>query len=296
MKSQRIIRVFPRRTRATPDDDMVRVAQGPGLFDEADEVHVSVTFTWDLPIAEQLAREWELIAPVKIGGPATGEPSGDFQPSMYLKQGYVITSRGCPNRCWFCQAWRREGDVRELPIAEGWNVLDDNLLACSDEHIKAVFSMLARQRGKRIEFTGGLEAARLQPWHAETIRALRPKQVFFAYDEPGDLEPLRAAGKMLSEAGFTRTSHALRAYVLCGFSGDSLAAAERRMKETVEAGFWPMAMLYRGDGWARPRPWTEFQFLWARPGRIPLPSSPTYQRVMAHQENPQTLTEVTLNA
>jgi hypothetical protein len=42
----RLIRVFPRRTRATPDDDLARFGP-PDLFDEADEVHVSVTFTYD---------------------------------------------------------------------------------------------------------------------------------------------------------------------------------------------------------------------------------------------------------
>ena len=67
-------------------------------------------------------------------------------PGMYLKKGYVITSRGCPNRCWFCSVPRREGGrLRELPITEGNIVLDDNLLACSRQHIEAVFEMLGRQ-------------------------------------------------------------------------------------------------------------------------------------------------------
>jgi hypothetical protein len=80
-----------------------------------------------------------------------------------LKKGYVITSRGCPNRCWFCSVWRREGEViRELPVTDGWNVLDDNLLVCSENHIRAVFAMLARQRRMPL-FTGGLEAAWLKP-------------------------------------------------------------------------------------------------------------------------------------
>ena len=33
-----------------------------------DEVHVSVTFTWDLPKAERLADLWKYVAPIKIGG------------------------------------------------------------------------------------------------------------------------------------------------------------------------------------------------------------------------------------
>lgn len=50
----RIIRVFPSKTSATPNDDLVRIHTTPSLFDEADEVHISVTFTWDIPWAEWL--------------------------------------------------------------------------------------------------------------------------------------------------------------------------------------------------------------------------------------------------
>lgn len=60
----RLIRVFPRRTKATPTDALARFGP-PDLFDEADEVHVSVTFTWDKPKAEQLADQWAHVAPVK---------------------------------------------------------------------------------------------------------------------------------------------------------------------------------------------------------------------------------------
>ena len=180
VSAKRVIRVFPRRTRATPIDDMVVIGREPGFFDAADEVHVSVTFTWDLPLAEHLGKAWASVAPVSIGGPATGERSEDFTPGMYSRSGYTITSRGCPNRCWFCSVWRREGEgVRELPIHDGWNVLDDNLLACSDAHITSVLAMLSRQP-RAAEFTGGLEAKRLRPWHAKALRDLRPKQVFFA--------------------------------------------------------------------------------------------------------------------
>lgn len=264
----RIIRVFPRKTAATPDDALARIACPPSMFDEADEVHISVAFTWDLPIAERLERMWRHVAPVRIGGPAMNEPGGDFIPGRYVKKGYVLTSRGCPNGCWFCQVWRREGgDIRELPIAEGWNVLDDNLLACSDRHIQQVFAMLESQKanGHRIEFTGWLEAARLLPWHVAVLRQLRPKQVFFAYDTPDDLEPLRHAGQMLLAAGFTTTSHALRAYVLCGYPGDTIETASKRMGETISAGFLPMAMLYRDQKGRRNADWRKWARQYTRP-------------------------------
>lgn len=261
----KIIRVFPRRTRATPDDDLVRIAESPGLFDECDEVHVSVTWTWDLPLAERIVKAWGHVAPVKMGGPATGERGGDFVPGLYLKHGYTITSRGCPNRCWFCSVWKREGDViRELPIVDGWNILDDNLLACSDGHINAVFYMLTQQK-RRPEFTGGLEAKRLKPWHVKALKELKTKQLFFAYDTKDDLEPLREAGKMLVGGGFTTASHSLRCYVLCGFPEDTFRDATARMHEAVDAGFMPMAMLYRNDKGMRDIEWMRWAKQWARP-------------------------------
>lgn len=245
----------------------MRIGVGPGLFDQADEVHVSVAFTWDLPAAERLAKEWQSVAPVSIGGPATGAQGGGYVPGMYVKRGYVLTSRGCPNRCWFCSVWRREGaEVRELPITEGWNVLDDNLLACSDGHVRKVFAMLKEQkRFGRVEFTGGLEAARLKPWHVAALRELRPKQMFFAYDTLDDFEPLRAAGKMLLAAGFTESSHVLRAYVLCGYPRDTFDAAEKRMRQTLSVGFMPMAMLYRDETGRRDLAWMRWAKQWARP-------------------------------
>lgn len=95
-------RVFPRKTKASPDDEYAFFSAPGDSLPDIDEVHVSVTFTYDLPRAEYLAREWAHVAPVKIGGPATGMAGGNFTPGMYLKPGYVITSRGCPNHCWFC--------------------------------------------------------------------------------------------------------------------------------------------------------------------------------------------------
>jgi len=262
----RIIRVFPRRTKATPIDPLAYVG-GPDFFAEADEVHISVSFTWDLPEVEHLEKEWRHVAPVKIGGPATGQQGEDFTPGLYLKKGYLVTSRGCNNRCWFCSVWRREGNIKELPITEGWNVLDDNLLACSEQHIRSVFAMLAKQKkeGHAVEFTGGLEANILQRWHAEELRKLFPRQVFFAYDSPDDREPLFEAGKILFSAGFSKISHVLRAYVLIGYPEDTFEEAELRLNETLQAGFLPMAMLYRDDTGFKDAAWGRFQTEWARP-------------------------------
>jgi hypothetical protein len=271
---KRIARVFPRKTAATPDDELAFVGPPPtgrlksDWFDyglELDEVHISVAFMEDRSVAEALAQDWKHFAhKLVIGGPAYDDPGGDFVPGMYVKKGYVVTSRGCPNRCWFCKVPQREGrEMRELPITEGWNVLDSNILACSHEHFKAVCEMLKRQP-RKADFTGGLEAARLKWWHVEQLWHLRPNQMFFAYDTQDDLEPLVEAGNMLRKADFTRRH--MRCYVLIGYPKDTLSHAEDRLVDAWRAGYMPMAMLWSGkDGQTQGKEWKTLQREWARP-------------------------------
>lgn len=265
---KRIARVFPRKTAATPQDDLVFTAMYPPILSlpEIDEVHISVVFTWDIPKAERMAKEWEMVGvPVKIGGPAFNTPGGDFIPGLYLERGRVITSRGCHNRCWFCSVPKREGyQLRELPIKDGYHIMDDNLLACSDKHIRDVFAMLERQEEKPI-FTGGLESALLKPWHAAELKRLKTKRMYFAYDKADEYEPLVEAGKILQQAGFTIASHVMCCYVLVGYKGDTFAAAEKRMLKVIDAGFVPYAMLYRDDTGDYDTAWRSFQRTWIQP-------------------------------
>jgi hypothetical protein len=272
--SPRIIRVFPRRTKATPTDALVRFGP-PDLFDEADEVHVSVTFTYDRRRGEELAEDWRRVAPVKLGGVAYGDASLEFIPGRYIGAGYTITTRGCPRRCWFCGVWKKWPTVNVLPIYDGWNILDDNLLAAPRPHVEAVFAMLSRQK-RRVEFTGGLEALALEDYQVGLLADLTPRPtMFFAYDPGDDLGTLASAAGRLLKAGFTRNSHRLRCYVLIGYPKDTFAAAEKRLDDMLALGFTPFAMLWKPDDdiksqekW-RPAPeWRQFQRRWARPAII----------------------------
>lgn len=268
--NKRIARVFPRKTNATPTDDLVFFSAPPVLLlPEIDEVHVSVTFTYDRPKAEELARQWEMVGvPVKIGGPAYDDPAaGEFIPGRYLKEGYTITSRGCNNMCWFCMAPRREGKLRELEIKPGWNVLDNNLLQCSETHIRAVFDMLSEQKHQPV-FTGGLEAKELKSWHCELLKKSHAARMYFAYDTPDDYEPLVQAGKMLMDAGISPRSHSMCCYNLIGYQGDTMDAAQERLERTIEAGFMPYAMLYRDAEGKTDPGWRKFQREWLRPAIV----------------------------
>lgn len=266
---KRIARVFPRRTKATPDDALSFFGEPPLLaLPEIDEVHVSVTFTYDRKKAEELAYQWEMLGvPVKVGGPAYDDPAGEFEPGMYIKKGYTITSRGCNNHCWFCMARQREGDLRELEIKDGWDILDNNLLQCSEEHIRAVFEMLKRQP-HRPKFTGGLEAKMLKPWHCELLREAKPERLYFAYDTPDDYEPLIEAGRMLMDTGINPQSHVMACYNLIGYKGDTFEKAQKRLEQTIQAGFMPYAMLYRDETGAVDKEWAKFQREWLRPAIV----------------------------
>ena len=264
----RIARVFPRKTKATPDDELAFTGPPPKAIPAVDEVHISVAFTYDMPKAEQLAKAWERVGvSVRMGGPAFSVPGGDFVPGRYLRRGFVITSRGCNNRCWFCAVPKREGNLRELPITEGWVVLDDNLLACSEAHIRNVFAMLKHQPEKPI-FTGGLEARLLKPWHVDLLRESKAQRFYCAYDTPSDYEPLVAAGKLLQDGGFSKGTRKANCYVLIGYPGDTMPKAEKRLRDTWAAGFFPFAMLYRDEKGEVQDDWRRFQRLWVRPHSV----------------------------
>jgi len=264
----KIIRVFPQRTSYMPTDDYAFVGRPPFNPPEADEVHVSCTFTWNKNKAEALAQDWSShFKTVKLGGPAYDDAGGQFTPGMYLKKGEVITSRGCPNKCPYCFVPKREGNLRTLEIKDGYDVLDNNLLACPRKHIDAVLDMLAKQKQKAM-FRGGLDARLFKEWFADRICQIGFKQAFFAYDRPNDQEPVHNALKMLRERRCDR--HKLNCYVLVGYKEDTTQKALQRLQWVKEQDATPFAMFFRSsdDKKEIPPQWSKFVRTWSRPANI----------------------------
>ena len=266
----RIARVFPTKTSMSPTDDDAYFGLPPLNCPKYDEIHISVTFTWDTKRALFLSRNWGDYSRVRIGGPGWQSllsGPGEFTPGIYLKKGIVITSRGCPNNCNFCLVPITEGPIRELKIHKGNNIADNNLLACSKEHIKKVFKMLQGQ--KSIKFSGGLEARLITDEIVEQLRDLSIKSIWLAYDSENNRKAVLKALEKLRKF-FTREK--LRCYVLIGNEGDTLEKAEARLKEAWRMGTIPFAMRYRkpADNFedsfvCREREWNLLAREWTRP-------------------------------
>ena len=285
---KKIIRVFVRRTTATPDDDMAFIGAPPfaAMSLEADEVHVCCVFTWDIEKAIQLAEAWNVhfSGKVWLGGPAFlpgivsglspeigfefGPSPGDFEPGMYLKKGYVITTRGCPNKCSWCFVPGREGDLRTIPITDGYNVADNNILAAPMDHLTKVFFMLNRQ-SRQAEFTGGLDTSLLNKSHVALLKSIRVGRIFLAYDEECQLSDLVRSAGLLRSAGFDKEK--LACYVLVGGSDDEVVAAEERLRMVWRLGLTPFAMLFQKGGQKKTqysKEWRDLTKNWIRPAII----------------------------
>lgn len=242
-----IIRVFPRRTKWTPTDDLAFVGEPP-LFELPElPVFVSCTFTWDISRAYDLFIQWRRrvgAANVHLGGPAfdriEGLEKGLFIPGRFIKEGVTFTSRGCPKNCPWCLVPRREGKLHEINISPGSIIQDNNLLACSRGHIERVFEML-RQQKRGIVFSGGLDIDYLAPWHVELFKSIKVKELWVACDCEKDLKRLDKAADLLADFGIEKK----RCYVLVGFGGEKLIDAERRLEAVYAKGFLPFCQPYR---------------------------------------------------
>lgn len=259
-----MIRVFPRRTNWTPEDPFAFYGP-PGLFRVADRampVHVSVTFSWDRKHAEELALAWSAqYDNVKIGGPAYGDPGGEFFPGVYLKEGCTITSRGCPKKCYWCVVPTRSGAIRELPIKPGWIVQDDNLLANRDEHLERVFEML-RAQNRRIYFNGGLDKHFLKDKHIDLFRSILIGELWFACDVLTDLPALERAAKMLQGIPLRKR----RCYTMMNPAIETVRDAEFRLERVLELGFMPFSQLYQTEQIKTyPSEWRRLNRKWSRP-------------------------------
>lgn len=233
---------------------------------EADEVHVSVAFTWDIPAAERLQQAWgQYYDEVLLGGPAYGSPVGTFTPGQYLMKGVTFTTRGCNRHCPWCLVPEREGRLATQEFPDGYIIQDNNLLQAPRQHIEKVFQMLKRQKRGAI-FAGGIQPSLVTPWFADLMRTITVNQVFLAADTKGAIRPLAKAVAMLGFLGRNK----LRAFTLIAFNGETVPQAEERLEAVWETGAMPFAQLYQPpDQFIHyTREWKALARTWMRPAAM----------------------------
>lgn len=262
-----MIRVFPRRTSYTPEDEYAffGLPPFPWMLPPHDEVHISCTFTWDMDEAEELKFQWEAATdkPVRIGGPAYDSFATDFIQGLYLKPNIIFTTRGCNNACPWCHVPKLEGKLHALEDIPIGNVIqDNNFLQADRAHKDRVFEMLKTQ--KMIRFSGGLEPDLIDDHFVEAVRGLRIKELWLACDTAERLPLFKKGVEKLVKAGFTRDY--VRCYCL-SYCQD-MAADEERMREVYRAGAMPFVQLYQDRSRTKntyTKEWREFQRNWTRP-------------------------------
>lgn len=249
-----MIRVFPSRTGMTPTDPLAFAPiRGkadnayPRLLEmpKAQPVRVSVTFTWDMEEGERLYRAWsDYYENVKIGGPAYGDTGGEFVPNRFVGRGGFITMRGCCFECTdYCSVPEREGQIRLLPITYGHDCLDNNLFACPDHHVSAVFDML-REQDTPAKFSGGADARCFNQFHRDLLDTIKWSEIFFACDTDADFDALAEIKKKY----FADTSaNKLRCFTMFDPRKTTMQQADARARRVYKLGFLPFAQLYQGQ-------------------------------------------------
>jgi len=251
----------------TPIDNMASIGDPPLWRPEADEVHVSVTFTWDIEEGKRLAAAWSNYYPrVRLGGPAITGSNGDFTPGRYIKLGVTFTSRGCPNHCPWCLVPEYEGPLQLLDIKPGHIIQDNNFLATPRRHRYAVYEMLHQQSRAAI-FSGGLESSRVTGEIARELESIRIHSIFLAADTDAALKPLQSAVDRLSFLGLR--SNKMRCYVMIG-RNETVEQAKRRLEAVWEIGCLPFSQLYQPpEQYIRySREWRQLNRKWSRPAAI----------------------------
>lgn len=269
------IRVFPKRTSYTPEDEYVYIGRPDLFIPEHDEVHISCTFTWDKQYCRDLYDEWKVFTnkPVHLGGPAFGSEATDFVQGLYMKPNIIFTTRGCNNNCPWCCVHSLEGNLKELPIVQGNIIQDNNFLQSSMRHKQKVYEMLKTQRS--ICFRGGLEADLVNDAFVDALNSLyytfksgrkvsRISELWLACDTDNRIEQFKKACEKLKKAGFTRDK--IHCYVLS--YGKDMDADENRARTVYEAGAMPFMQLYRDFSDSKTEysaDWNAFARMWQRP-------------------------------
>ncbi len=176
----------------------------------------------------------------------------------YDSTSWVVTQRGCPNKCKYCLVPRIEPEMRIIPnweehiVSQNKTVIlcDNNISAAPAEHQLEVFTHLIEQ-GKLVDVNAGIDCKKVTPELAKILGKVKliPAGLKLAFDRIKEDGVFQSAIEMLIEGGVSRS--AIQAYVLFGFN-DTPAEAYYRASVCRELKITPYPQQYTPlDAWNR---------------------------------------------
>lgn len=223
----------------------------PGMFGlGAEKVYLSVVFSWQAPIALQIAMRMKAHADVECGGPGmfalagwwkkqTGlevhkgvDPRFDKQRGDYLM---TFASRGCPVNCSFCIVPRIEGteftldpDFKPAPI-----LCDNNLSALPVDYQQHIIRRYQDTGVKLKDANSGFEPRTFDEGTFQRWKPILKGAWRFAYDVTGEGEGVYRMMQILKGESVKRK----QVYVLIG--NEPIEACLERALKVIEWGGEP---------------------------------------------------------
>lgn len=162
---------------------------------------------------------------------------------------YGFLTRGCPNGCPFCIVSQKEGHKSEkvADLREWWSgqknivLCDPNILACR-EHMDLLEQLAAS--GAWVDINQGLDARLLTRENIEALKAIKIKEVHFAWDLMKNSKRIIAGLNLWKRYG-KKNRHGTwgTVYVLVNFN-TTMAENLYRIYKLRDMGFDPYVMIY----------------------------------------------------
>jgi len=118
-----------------------------------------------------------------------------------------VTTRGCIRKCWFCVAWKKEGNIRVIAdLYDIWDgksknvvFIDNNILAVPEHFIKVCSQ--AQKENIKIDFNQGLDIRLLTKELAQVMKDTRMVAYRFAFDSMGIKDIVVSGIEILKSVG-----------------------------------------------------------------------------------------------